>query len=329
MKYILHFFVLWLPFYINAQTPQNFGFRHQQYVFENDTVHVLIKSKKGDENKKKPLLFYNQGSKAVPLIIHNGTQRVAYSCMLEGFVEENYHLVIVNKPGVPLMAHKDSLLGREYFKNKEEYLHTEKYLKNNNLTYYTKTNLRVLDSLIKFPWVDKTKVVVAGHSQGSSVALNICANSSIPTHLIYSSGLPYYSTIMSLINRRRMKETSKSDPKIHKYFKDWQEVVQDTTNYYNPNRDSNKMLFSFSKLENETLLKLKIPVLISYGTKDESYPFNDMFHVETIKKGRTNFTFFDYFGLGHSYEVKVDNKEMKKDYLKTVVDDWLQWIKEN
>lgn len=329
MKKIIVFIIFVLSNISFAQKPEDFGFRHFQYVFEKDTVHFLVKSKKGDEFKKKPLIFYMQGSKSIPLIIHNGKQRISYSCMLEGFVEDDYHLAIINKPGVPVTAHKDSLLGREYFKDKTKYLHTEKYLQHNNLEYYTKTGIRVLDSLVQFSWIDEKKVVVAGHSQGSSVALNICANSNIPTQLIYSSGLPYFSTMMSLINRRRMNEINEKDPKIDGYFQTWKEVVVDTANYYNPNRDSNKMLYSFSKKENETLLKLKIPVLISYGTKDESYPFNDMFHIETIKEQKTNFTFFDYFGLGHSYEVKVDNPEMKNDYLQDVINDWLQWLKAN
>lgn len=329
MKKLIIFIIITLSNLSFTQTPEDFGFRHLQYIIENDTVHVLVRSKKGEEFKKKPLIFYMQGSKAIPLIIHNGKQRTSYSCMLEGFVEEDYHLAIINKPGVPLVAHKDSLLEREFFKDKTKYLHTEKYLQNNNLEYYTKTGIDVLKNLIKLPWVDKNKIVVAGHSQGSSVALNICANSTIPTHLIYSGGLPYFSTMMSLINRRRMNEINEKDPKIDGYFQTWKEVVSDTTDYYNPNRDSNKMLYSFSKKENETLLKLKIPVLISYGTKDESYPFNDMFHIETIKEKKTNFTFFDYFGLGHSYEVKVDNPKMKNDYLQDVINDWLQWIEEN
>jgi len=42
-----------------------------------------------------------QGSLAVPLIVHNGEKRVSYTSMVEGFVEKDYHLVIISKPGIP------------------------------------------------------------------------------------------------------------------------------------------------------------------------------------------------------------------------------------
>ena len=36
---------------------EDFGFRHFQYFIEGDSIDVLVKSKKGDENKKKPIFF--------------------------------------------------------------------------------------------------------------------------------------------------------------------------------------------------------------------------------------------------------------------------------
>ena len=332
MKKSFKILILLLSISLNsiAQKPSDFGFRHLQYVFEKDTIDVLIKSKKGEELVKKPLFFEMQGSLATPLIIHNGKKRTSFISIAEGFVEDDYHLAIVNKPGVPLIVHRDSLVdGREYFKDKKNYIYTEEYLKNNNLEYYTKTNIRVLDSLVKLPFIDSSKIVVSGHSQGSTVAAAICSNSALPTHLIYSSGLPYYSTILAILHQQRMKEVNAQNPKVANTFKIWEEVVNDTLNHFHPNRDSNKTLYSFSKSDNKTLMSLKIPVLISYGSKDESYPYNDMFHIETIKEKRTNFTFLDYFGLGHNYQRKVNNAEMKKDYLADVVKDWLQWLKAN
>lgn len=315
-----------------AQQAEDFGFRHIQYVFDNDTVEVLIKSKKGDENKTKPLFFAVQGSLAIPLIIHNGKQRTQYSTIEEDFVEDEYHLVIINKPGVPLSAHKDSLVEREYFVNKSEYTYSDKYLKNNNLNYYVERNLRVIDSLFQKSWVDTSRLIISGHSQGSSIAVSMCKNTTKASHLIYSSGLPYYSTILAMLHRERMRENNERNPHVEKIIKDWREVIDDTTNYQNPNRDSNLMLYSFSQNENKTLMKLKIPVLISYGTEDESSPYHDMFLIETIKEKIDHITFNDYIGLGHNYQLinpPADTDNHKTDFLDEVVSDWLQWISEN
>lgn len=330
MKIVIFFLVLF-SLQINAQKPKDFGFRHLQYIIDGDSVDVLIKSKKGDENKKKPLFFSVQGSLAVPLIIHNGKQRVQYPSLEEGFVEDIYHLIIVNKPGVPLVAHKDSLVdGREYFIDKENYIYSENYLKNNHLNYYVKRNITIIDSLFKKSWVDPSKLIISGHSQGSGIALSMCKNTEKATHLIYSSGTPYYSTILAMLSKERMQEKNKPNPRVKKVFQYWREVISDSLNYKNPNRDSNLTLSSFSNNDYIILKKLKIPVLISYGTKDESSPYQDLFKIETIKENITNITFNTYIGLGHNYQLQHPTKENEKtDFLADVVLDWLEWIKVN
>lgn len=317
--------------HLQSQKVEDFGYRHFKYIIEGDSVDVLIKSKKGDENKKKSLFFAVQGSLAVPLIIHNGTQLLKYSTLEEGSVENDYHLVIVSKPGIPLLANKDSLIdGKEYFINKEEYIYPEKYVKNNYLDYYVKRNLQVIDSLFKKNWVDTSKLVISGHSQGSGIALSMCDKTTKATHLIYSSGLPYYSMILAMLNRERMNEKNEENPRVKKIIQYWKEVVDDPYNYINPNRDANLTLSSFSQNENKILKRLRIPVLISYGTKDESSPYQDMFRIETIKDRINHITFKDYIGLGHNYQLKTpDKNNQKTDFISEVVSDWLQWINDN
>ncbi|MEO0895326.1 MAG: hypothetical protein AAFY71_02825 [Bacteroidota bacterium] len=314
---------------LSAQTAEDYGFRYIPYEFEGDTIHVLIKSKKGEEQKKKPIFFSAQGSKASPLIIHNGEQRVYYATMEEGFVEDSFHLVIVNKPGIPLVAHKDSLVGREYFIDKKTYQYPKAYLKHNHLDYYVNRNLFVLKQLIQEEWVDTSKLVVAGHSQGSSVGLYMCDKSSLATHFIYSGGLPYYSTILAMVNKERMKEGNSPNPKIERIMGYWKEAVKDPLDDEDPHRDSNLTLSSFSQNENEVLKRLPIPVLISYGTKDESSPYHDMFRIESIRERITHITFNYYVGLGHNYQLtepdeNVPNQQL--DFLEEVMSDWLQWL---
>lgn len=314
-------FCLWCGL-IQGQRSEDFGFRHLQYQFEGDTVEVLVKSKKGEEHLKKPIFFSVQGSLAVPLIIHNKKHRTSYTTLEEGFVEDQYHLVIVNKPGVPLVAHQDSLVGQEFFIDRDNYRYSEKYLKNNNKEYYVARNLTIIDSLFKKEWVDTSKLIVSGHSQGSGIAASMCDMSPKPTHLIYSSGLPYFSTMLAIIAKERMKEGIENNPRIERAFTSWLEVLDDPFNHYNPHRDSNKTLYSFSKNENEILKRLKIPVLISYGTMDESSPYQDMFRLETLRDRTEQITFMPFVGLDHNYHSNTQNI----DFLKNVVSDWLNWI---
>lgn len=307
---------------MHGQTPKDFGFKHLQYQFQGDIVDVLVKSKKGEEQIKKPVFLSVQGSLAVPLIIHDGERRTSYATLEEGFVEDKFHLVIINKPGVPLIAHQDSLIHNEYFIDKDNYRYSNTYLTNNNKEYYVSRNLAIIDSLFKEEWVDTSKLIVSGHSQGSGIAASMCDMSLKPTHLIYSSGLPYFSTMLAIIAKERMREGIENNPRIERAFTSWQEVLDDPFNHYNPHRDSNKTLYSFSKNENEILKRLKIPVLISYGTMDESSPYQDMFRLETLRDRTEHITFMPYVGLDHNYQSNTQNI----DFLKNVVSDWLNWI---
>lgn len=310
-----------------CQIASDFGFKHLRYEFKGDTIEVLIKSKIGEADKVKPLFFSVQGSLAVPLIIHNGTHRTRFTTLEEGLVEDDYHLVIVNKPGVPLIAHQDSLVdGKEYFIDKENYIYSENYLKNNHLEYYVERNLMVIDSLLNKPWVDTSKLIISGHSQGSGIALSMCVKSSKPTHLIYSGGNPYFSTILAMLSKERLKEDSIENPRVKKIYSVWKEILNEPHSYFHPNRDSNKTLYSFSiQKENEMLKQLKIPVLVSYGTKDESCAYNDMFQLEVIKENINKIEFKPYVGLDHNY---MSHYNTETDYINIVVNDWLEWLEE-
>ena len=127
----------------------------------------------------------------------------------------------------------------------------KKYREHNNLDFYVNRNVAVMEALLEEEWVDKSMLVVSGHSQGSSVALGMCDRSSKPTHLIYSTGMPYYSTILSLVSRRRMAENQKKDKRIETYFDIWKEVVDEPLNNTATHRDPNHMLSSFSIQEND------------------------------------------------------------------------------
>ncbi|WP_435414527.1 alpha/beta hydrolase family protein [Polaribacter aestuariivivens] len=331
MKKILFvFLVLTTNFYAQKKV-EDFGYRRIQTSFEAETVDILISSIKGEENRKKPIFFEVQGSTALPLIVHDGKQQVSYVSISQGFAEKDYHLILVSKPGIPLIVHKDSLTNGKY-KNLKTGKYPQKYLDNNNLNYYVKRNKKVIDYLKKQNWVDTTKIVVAGHSEGSTIATHMADKIDGITQLIYSGGTPYYPRILAMIQKDRKLELEEESNWIQKDFNYWKDVVKHPlTKDRNEGWNTNYGTYSFSQNENEVLKRLKIPILISYGTSDEGAPFCDMFHIEIIKERQTNFTFNAYVGLDHYYQKKnnkIDSNN-KTDYLSDVVYDWLKWLKKN
>ena len=74
MLIFLSAFLLLNTFSYAQLQPKDFGYRHETFVYQKDTVDILIKSKKGEALLKKPIIFEVQGSTAVPLIVHDGKQ---------------------------------------------------------------------------------------------------------------------------------------------------------------------------------------------------------------------------------------------------------------
>lgn len=316
----------------SQKTPEDFGYKHINTPFQNDSVHFIVKSKVGEEFKKKPILIFIQGSLAKPLIKYseNGSYYPPFP-FDETIFTDMFHLICINKPNIPMVMDASDLGKNGQFIDSTTNLPPTKYTEKANLTYYTQRNTHIVDYLIQQDWVDKNIVVVAGHSEGSSIAVKMAANNNNITHLIYSGGTPYYSRILSMITQDRKLENVK-ESWVEKDFDYWKRVNA------NPDEDtrdkgynSNKSTYSFSENLNDDIKKLEIPVLISYGTEDTACPFNDLLRIETIQANKTNITFRTYINREHNYFAL--NEDKKIDYnmfgWDIVGKDWLKWLIEN
>jgi dienelactone hydrolase len=315
-----------------TKTPEDFGFRHIVYEYKSDKVDILIKSKEGEENFKKPLFFFCQGSMPDPLIKYdeNGLYNV-FPFNTDSIIEK-YHLLIVSKPYIPVMVHIKTLSPSNF----NNYVDStgkcpQDYSDRNLLSYYAQRNIEIIKYLSKQKWVSTTRLVVAGHSEGSTVAAKMASECNKITHLIYSGGNPM-GRIMSIIEENRAKETDTDTTRFgEEMIKYWEETVKNKNDMDASHGDTYKATFEFSYPSIKHLEKLKIPVLVSYGTKDWSAPFNDFLRVEMIRQGKRNFTFNAYVGTEHNfYPVMENNKPNRNIYnWNRVAYDWLKWLNKN
>jgi dienelactone hydrolase len=76
------------------------------------------------------------------------------------------------------------------------------------------------------------------------------------------------------------------------------------------------------------LEKLKIPVLVTYGTKDWGLPYNDFLRVDLIRRHKNNFTFKAYIGTEHNFfPLKADGQPNYDIFnWDKVASDWLKWL---
>lgn len=320
---------------LNAQNKilKAYGFRHITFHYQGDPVDILIKSKKGEENIPKPLFLFCQGSQPNPLIIRfrkNGTDQIYPVFVFNtDSLSKDYHLVIIGKPYVPLMAEEDSLNKQLAFVDNKG-LPTEPYKRRNYLDYYVNRNIAILRSLRKSPWVTKNKLVVAGHSEGAAIASKIAYKYSRVTELIYASGSPL-GRMASVVAQAR-KEDTDSSPLAEEEFKSWIQITADPNNLI-AEGDSNKDTYQSSSPAPITwITRLKIPTLIVNGTKDVNGLFaNDYLRLEAIRLQKPNLTFKSYIGLEHNFFAvkpsgKIDYDQFGWD---KVANDWYLWLKKN
>ena len=327
---LLTILLLFFSNFLFGQKTDEFGFRHLQTIYKGDSVDILIKSKKGEELKKKPLLLFCQGSLPIPLIIkydENGKQGIFHVFVFNpDSLSREYHLAIIGKPFIPLMVDQKSLNYNMTFTDKTCAFPKE-YLKRNFLDYYVDRDISVIKFLQKQSWVDKSKLVVAGHSEGSTIAAKLALKFPRVTELIYASGNPL-GRILTIIEEGRIGETN-STKYAENMIKHWKDIV-DSSNYVNTKiGDTYKATYGFSIPPMQYLKKLKIPVLICYGTKDAGTPFIDYFRVDMIRQKKKNFTFKAYIGLDHNFFPLKPTGEINYDIFNwdKVAEDWRSWLK--
>ncbi len=303
--------------------PEDFGYRHMNFEYKNTIVDVLIQSKKGEENIKKPLFFFCQGSMPQPLLKYkNNVLYGTFPFDVSDFLTE-FHIVIVGKPGVPVISDVKDL------KNNYQYLIENDsvsriYSDNNYLDYYVERNSFVINKLFKEQWILKNKLVLAGHSEGSTIAAKLATKNKKITHLIYSSGNPY-GRILSMLE----EEVSKQ--KNYDLIEYWKFVVENKNNIDYNGGDTYKATYEFSQPSALHLKKLKIPVLITYGTKDWNAPYNDLLYIESIQLGLQYLKFIPYLDLEHNYFPVNDKREPIHEVYNwdNVGKDWKNWLDKN
>ena len=325
--YILTIF-LTAQVFAQKNKAEDFGFRHLQTIYKGDTVDILIKSKKGEELIQKPIFLFCQGSLPQPLIKKEGDKIYSVFPFKTDSLEIDYHIVIISKPFVPLVVEVKTL-GRNFvYQDPETDKIPKEYSNRNILDYYVERNLKVIDYLEKLPFVDNSKLIVAGHSEGSTIAAKLAVKCKKITHLIYSSGCPL-GRIMAMISQDRATESDTDSTRYgESEFDYWEQVVNDKSNMDDTNGDTFKATYDFSIPPIHYLEKLTIPVLICYGTKDWSAPYNDYLRVEMLRQKKNNFTFKAYIGLEHNFFPITTTGQPNYDIFNwdKVANDWLRWL---
>lgn len=303
---------------------EDFGYRHLMFKYQNDPVDVIIISKKGEERVAKPLLLFCQGNLPQPVIKYDEKGLYGTLPFDEAPFLEEFHIVLFSTPFIPVIANANKL-GKDfmYFRDFEKEIPPKGYMERNYLDYYVFRNNFILKQLFKERWVRTSKLVVAGHSEGSTIAAKMASLNKKITHLIYSGGNPY-GRIVSMLASSRL--SGRSDRKMTDY---WKAAVANCTTTNTESGESFKATYSFSASQRDNLLALPIPLLVTYGNKDSSSAYMDLFWIESIREKKKNITFIDYPELEYRFVINTMPPDCEKHYWDDVAQDWLQWLSVN
>jgi len=319
-----------------AQTPLPYPFvrlcRFDVPFAEGDTAQAVVSGQVADFQQKKGVFLFVHGSLPTPLALFQDT--VAYGVWPFRYrdFESQYHFVAVSKPGLPLMAQVKDLDHRMCYMNPATGQPPQRFREKNHLDYFVQQHSAVLDWLLRQPWVDASRVVVCGGSQGATVASKLASTHPRVTHLIYYSGNPNgrldeeVRRIQQDVATRKIND-SEAAKKLGDLQQYWAWLYAHAEQTDNPGGgDVPKTTVSFSSPARAWLTQLNIPVLVAFGTADIIAAPCATLPLDFLRLGKNNLTLKIYPNYDHHFfEQKNDGAEPEY-RMNDAFREWMEWV---
>lgn len=308
------------------------NYSHFQLTLKKDTIDFVVADT--NFNIKKPILLFCQGSQPVPLFFDLPNEGI-FPVPLNNFdvseMKKQYHVVVISMPKTPVIVGLDHL-NKSYnyvLDTAQENSYSPDFVKADYLDNYVVRANHVLQFLSKQKWVDRNQLVIAGHSQGSHIALEIACTNKKVTQL----GLFGFNPLGRIDQYIRMSRKQAEAKEIS-----WEQadsiqltVLNDYTRYYNHDHAEDetyaKSWVSFSKSQVNKLIELKTPVYIAYGSNDINGDFCDLLPLYFIEQRKTNYKVLRYPNLEHNFFPIDENgqPDYQNGKWKIVMNEFIKW----
>ncbi len=315
-------------------SPGDFGFSVFKIKGRIDSISFIVSDTSFDQ--RKPVFLFCQGSLPYSLFyqedsIHTWQQAIPFD--YQKYLRD-YNFVVISKPGIPVFS-KTADKNFFYIDPKTKKV-PQKYWVDNYLDYYVNSADDVINYLVKQKWVDKSKVVIAGVSQGSKVVSKLGAINKNITHVIYLAGNPLGRFDQNIRQNRRDallgKITSEQAQKnIDSLYKLWNEMITKPNDVSSTNEDTYKTWVTFSQPLLPYLLKISVPLFVGYGTSDITSDYCDLLPLDFARLGKKNLTLKPYLDCDHNFlKVRFDksgNEISREDMWDKLTEDFFNWLK--
>ena len=322
----------------------NLSFSQQKKIINNESTTFQLTSR--DENidfivfdtkleTKKPIFLWCQGSLPYPLYVNSKEGIWLIGGGITNFdienITKNYYLVIISMPKTPLVAEESQINDSYWYfgHSKDKNIPTEEFQKADFLENYTNRAIKVLKFLHKQKWVDNSRLIVAGHSQGSKVATKIAKNYKAVTKLGLFGANPFGRIDQNIRESRKDAENKKiSWEKADKEIEEEYEIYRNANNRQKVRANVNLIAWkSFSEPLIDDWLEIEKPIYLAYGTNDIASDLCDLVPLYFIRNHKTNLTYKRYLNLEHNFfEVDEDGRaKHDKPHWKEVMNSFVEW----
>lgn len=331
-KIILQFiFLISISIGFSQNKIKGTSYTHFQLIEKKDTIDFVV----ADTNLsiRKPLLLFFQGSLPVPLFFDLGKKGL-YPSTLGNFnlneLNKWYHVAVVSMPKTPLVVGLDHLnKSYNYVKDTSNHMSfANEYLKADFAENYVNRANCVLNYLYKQPWINNDTIVLAGHSQGTQVAVMLASKNKKITRLGLFSYDPF-GRVEKIIRQIRKDAVQgkitweKADSLMNERY-EFNKAIHDQA-FLNEN-PSYLNWYSFAEPTIDKLLKLKIPIFVAYGTEDNSADLCDYLPLYFERAQKNNLFLKRYLHLEHNFfPISNGRPDYKNGKWSTVMNDFIQW----
>jgi dienelactone hydrolase len=318
----------------SKNSPMDFGFSVIKIRGSLDSISFIVSDTTFD--KKKPVFLWSQGSLPNALFWKEDathTWRQFIPLAYEKYLKD-YNFVVISKPGIPVFAYSAD---KDYnYIDPVTRKTPQEYYDKSYLDYYVTQANDVIDYLVKQKWVDPSRIVIAGHSQGSHVVSKLGAINPHVTQVVHLSGNPLGRFDQNVRQLRKDALLGKitqeqAQKQINSLYDEWEKINQKPNETKSYGGDTNKAWTSFSMPLVSYLLQIKVPLLIAYGTADIVADYCDLLPIDFIRAGKHNYTLKPYLGSDHSFQEavydKAGNKVSSRDHWEDLTKDIFDWLK--
>jgi pimeloyl-ACP methyl ester carboxylesterase len=308
-------------------------FNHYRIV-DKDLGNVDYHITKKELNQSKPLLIWLDGSGCEPIvtIFKDSLGKRSYTTTI--FIKYDslssyYHIVTISKPGIAFSKEVSEKGDNDKFGSDCGDIYNQ-YL---SLTWRAEAVSKVIDDILPKINITKNKIIVAGHSEGASVAAKAATLNKKITHVGCFSTCGQTQFYDEVLRYRKLaySRTISSDSAQNK-INDLLKTVKDITN--DPNSTNKfwrghtyKRWASFTnETVNDNLLRLTVPIYAVNGTSDQNSMAEslDILPILFAQKGKNNLTFKTCIDCDHWYKKVTDN--IKTSYKTVVFQDFFDWL---